>query len=255
MTDNDTLQTRQAIAAKDRSGRMTVTGKLKVALDLMLFDGSRRDDAAKAAGMTIHGLREAFKKPHVKAYYNHGLVVLRESERARNIKRLTEIRDKADNMPAVQAIKELELTPEQARAGQHGGPRAGWAIDLSEQQAGVIIHIHHPPQPMIDVTPIEDEDSQADPPSPPFKSPKRGKAGEWIRGIEPDRSNSPAIARPVGGPCIRRTRQRRPCVFPVGRCSLPKQRKNESMTRTAPPGPVLPLDHPLNPINRGRGQN
>jgi hypothetical protein len=33
---------------------------------------------------------------------------LRTSERARNIHRLTEIRDKADNMPAVNAIKMLE---------------------------------------------------------------------------------------------------------------------------------------------------
>ena len=48
------------------------------------------------------------RKPHVMAYYNAGLQVLRASERPKNIKRLQEIRDAADNMPAVQAIKTLE---------------------------------------------------------------------------------------------------------------------------------------------------
>jgi hypothetical protein len=42
--------------------------------------------------------------------------VLRTSERARNIQRLTEIRDKADNMPAVNAIKMLEQIDEASAA-------------------------------------------------------------------------------------------------------------------------------------------
>jgi hypothetical protein len=167
MTD-DTLPTRQSLAAKDRSGKLTVTGKLKVALDAMLYEGSRRADAAKAAGMTDHGLREAFKKPHVKAYYNAGLVVLRESERARNIKRLTEIRDKADNMPAVQAIKALEGLGDDLPVGL-GDPR--------QQQPGISIRIIHqaPAPPMIDVTPIrppprqiEDDDER----NPIFRAPE-----------------------------------------------------------------------------------
>ena len=144
MTGTDVTPTRQAIEAKDRSGKLTVTGKLKVAIDAMLFEGSRRADAAKSAGMTDHGLREAFKKPHVKAYYNQGLVVLRESERARNIRRLAEIRDAADNMPAVQAIKALEQMPDDVR-------------DLSDprQQPGITIRIINPTPapPTIDVSP------------------------------------------------------------------------------------------------------
>ncbi|WP_342711276.1 hypothetical protein AAFG13_04765 [Bradyrhizobium sp. B124] len=76
MTDEPT---RQAIAAKDRSGRLTVSGKLKTALDLML-EGSRRCDAPTEAGMKPHSLREARKKPHVRAYWNHGLQVMRESK-------------------------------------------------------------------------------------------------------------------------------------------------------------------------------
>ena len=103
MTDQPT---RQAIAAQERSGKLTVSGKLKIAIDLMLYEGSCRADAATAAGMTDHGLREAFKKPHVKAYYNAGLEVLRTSTRARNIRRLDSIADTSGNdLAKVAAIK------------------------------------------------------------------------------------------------------------------------------------------------------
>jgi hypothetical protein len=163
MTDETKPITRQAIAAKERSGKLTVSGKLKVALDEMLFKGSRRADAAIAAGMTDHGLREAFKKPHVKAYYNAGLEVLRTSERARNISALAKVRDDSENdMAIVSAAKALEQLAEPNGPGGPGGGRGrgtGWCIDLSDSP-GVVIHIVGPEQqplqpagPIIDVTP------------------------------------------------------------------------------------------------------
>ena len=111
---NDLTPTRQAVAAKERSGKLTVSGKLKIAIDLMLFEGSCRADAATAAGMKDHSLREAMKKPHVKQYYNAGLDVLRTSERARNISALAKVRDTSDNgMAVVSAAKALEQIAEQ----------------------------------------------------------------------------------------------------------------------------------------------
>jgi hypothetical protein len=151
MTDTD-QPTRQAIAAKDRSGKLTVSGKLKVALDTMLYQGSCRAVAAKAAGMTDHGLREAFKKPHVKAFYNAGLQILRDSERARNIHRAVEIRDAANNQPAIQAIRLLEDLGD-----EHGG-RFNLNLGIT-LQAGYVIDIRDDapqttrPAPIIDVTP------------------------------------------------------------------------------------------------------
>jgi hypothetical protein len=166
-SDNDKQITRQAIAAKERSGKLTVSGKLKAAIDLMLYEGSRRAEAAIAARMTDHGLREAFKKPHVKAYYNAGLEVLRTSERARNISALAGVRDKSDNdMAIVSAAKALEQIAEPNGPGGPGGGRggrAGWCIDLSESP-GVVIHIvgpeRDPPVRTIDITPtipVQDE--------------------------------------------------------------------------------------------------
>lgn len=150
MTDKELTTTRQAVAAKERSGKLTVSGKLKTAIDLMLFEGSRRPEAALAAGMTDHGLREAFKKPHVKRYYLAGLEVLRTSERARNISALAKVRDESENsMAIVSAAKALEQLAEPNGPGGAGGGRsggAGWLIDLSDepQRAGIVIHIVHP---------------------------------------------------------------------------------------------------------------
>jgi hypothetical protein len=162
---NDIEPTRQAIAAKDRSGKLTVSGKLKIAIDLML-EGSRRADAAAAAGLKDHSVREAMKKAHVRAYWNHGLQVMRESERARNVFALATVRDSSSNdMARVSAAKALEQIADPTLPGGSGGgrARAGWAIDLSydEPRAGLVIVVNHPPaQPAakdggltIDVTP------------------------------------------------------------------------------------------------------
>ncbi|WP_156164858.1 hypothetical protein [Bradyrhizobium sp. LTSP885] len=166
MTDDKTPTTRQAVAAQDRSGKLTVSGKLKVALDEMLFKGSRRAEAAAAAGMTDHGLREAMKKVHVKRYYNAGLEVLRTSERARNISALAKVRDQSDNsMAVVSAAKALEQLAEPNGPGGRGGGRtgAGWAIDLSEPQLPGLVIVIRPreeasalPSKMIDVTPNDE---------------------------------------------------------------------------------------------------
>lgn len=158
MTDNDKPITRQAIAAKERSGKLTVTGKLKVALDEMLFKASCRADAAEAAGMTDHGLREAMKKAHVKAYYSQGLEVLRTSERARNIFALAKVRDSSDNgMAVVSAAKALEQLADVAPpvgSGPHDRP--GVVIQIINQPA----RDPQGPQPgaVIDLTPTPSAD-------------------------------------------------------------------------------------------------
>jgi hypothetical protein len=149
MTDETKPITRQAVAAQGRSGKLTVSGKLKVALDAMLFEGACRPDAAKTAGMTDHSLRSALKKVHVKQYYNAGLEVLRTSTRARNILRLDAIADNAGNdMARVAAIKTLEALDEQERQRTPGGVGRVTA-------PGLIIVVNAAPQSatVIDVTP------------------------------------------------------------------------------------------------------
>jgi hypothetical protein len=72
--------TRQARAIEGRSARGQVTGKLRRAIEAMVWEGSCRPDAAAAAGLRDHSVREALRKPHVKAFYRAQLDVLRTRE-------------------------------------------------------------------------------------------------------------------------------------------------------------------------------
>lgn len=103
-----TTTTRQAAQAKTASKPLAVTGKLKQAVDLMIETGAHWDDAAVQAGLTVRTMRLALERPHVLAHLKAAREVFRVRASAANIHRLTQIRDAADNMPAVNAIKALE---------------------------------------------------------------------------------------------------------------------------------------------------
>ena len=88
--------------------RDRVKGKLAVALALMVDQGLRIDAAAQQEGTTTRTVRKAFAKPHVLEYVRKRRQMLLASVNARNIQRLAEIRDAADNMPAVNSVLALE---------------------------------------------------------------------------------------------------------------------------------------------------
>jgi hypothetical protein len=101
--------TRQALAAKDRSLPGKVTGRLRKAIDLMVWQGARRSEAAEAAGLKDHSLRQALKRPHVLSAYLQECEVLRLSGRAKRIHHLDELAAQRTNMnAAVAAIKAAE---------------------------------------------------------------------------------------------------------------------------------------------------
>jgi hypothetical protein len=140
-----TAPTRQALEAVNRSYPGKVTGRLRAALLDMVWKGSRRDDAAKANSMSIHGLREALRKPHVKAFYLAELGVLRESERPKTFHRLCDLRDQDENKnAAVAAAKALEQISDIEVARPSNAP-----------SPGVTIRIINQAQPVIDVTPTQ----------------------------------------------------------------------------------------------------
>lgn len=113
LTDTDALTKRQ-ISRREGSAPLKVTGRLKRALDLMVWERLTDNKAAVEAGLTISALRMALQRPHVAAYYKAQREVLRQREAPANIHRLLEIRDAANNMPAVQAIKVLEQLGDEA---------------------------------------------------------------------------------------------------------------------------------------------
>jgi hypothetical protein len=148
---------RQKLAAQDRSLPGLVTGKLRRALDAMVWSGARRAEAAKAAGMTDHGLRAAFKRPHVMNAYLREVEVLRANERARTIHRLAEIRDAANNMPAVNASKML-LESGETEAHRRGAVQTPGLIVIVE---GANARVHSA-KPTIDVEPVRGPDRSRD---------------------------------------------------------------------------------------------
>jgi hypothetical protein len=112
---NTLLTTRQAAAIEGRSRRGKVTGKLRDALERMVWQGEKRADAAAKAGLADSSLRAALRKPHVLQHYNAELAALRASLRARNVHRLDNIADVSKNdMARVGAIKALEVITDQA---------------------------------------------------------------------------------------------------------------------------------------------
>jgi hypothetical protein len=74
----------------------------------MVDEGKRIDLAAQEVGMTTSAVRKAFERPHVLEYVRKRRQMLLASVNARNIQRLAEIRDAADNMPAVNSVLALE---------------------------------------------------------------------------------------------------------------------------------------------------
>lgn len=122
-----------------------LTPRVRTAIKLMVWDGKPCDRAAAEVGLTTRAMRLALEKPPVLAALKREKQVLRESVSARNILRLAEIRDAADNMPAIQAIRTLE---------QMGDDQPGAASGASASP-GITIRIINqaPAPPTIDVTP------------------------------------------------------------------------------------------------------
>jgi hypothetical protein len=135
------IRTRQAAAIEGRSKRLTVTGKLKVAIEAMIWEALPRAEAAAKAGMADSSLRFALRKPHVLAHHNAELAALRTSLRARNAHRLNTIAQESKNhMASVAAIKTLEGLADASEQHLAAGPR---------QTPGLTIVIHQPAVPKI----------------------------------------------------------------------------------------------------------
>ncbi len=122
-----------------------VTGKVRLAIEAMIWEGLPRNQAAAKAGISEHGLYKALRKPPVKAFYMHELDVLRTSERARDIHTLNEVRDQTSNqMARVQAVK----AKWQIEDGETGARSANSLPGLQ-----IVIVQGNAAAPMVDVTP------------------------------------------------------------------------------------------------------
>lgn len=110
--------------------RLKIGAKLRVAIDAIVFDGLDLAAAAERANCSTRSVRKAFERSHVLAYLKRRREVLRASASGSNIRRLVEIRDAADNMPALQAIRTLEQMGESDGMGGSGATRAAPGLTI-----------------------------------------------------------------------------------------------------------------------------
>ncbi len=73
------------------------TARQRRAIEAMVYDGAKRADAAKLAGLSDHALRQALTKPHTLAFLNECQEMLRTSLRPRALNRIGDLIDKADS--------------------------------------------------------------------------------------------------------------------------------------------------------------
>ena len=102
---------------------LRITKRVKDAIRAMVVDKQRWDDAARSVGLTARHMRLALEKPHVITYLRKQLDVSRGARQVANFHRLCEIADADNNMPAVNAIKALEMIgDEQTNTKQTASP-------------------------------------------------------------------------------------------------------------------------------------
>lgn len=124
--------------------RLEVRGRLRAALDKMVWEGAELVDACRAVEFSPSAMRKALCRPHVLAYVNKERQVLRASIAPKNIHRLREIRDADNNMPAVNAIKVLEQLGEDQSAREAGVSASPGVtiriVNIVQQSAGAEPH-------------------------------------------------------------------------------------------------------------------
>jgi hypothetical protein len=159
--------TTQQRAAVGKSVRNGVSGRLKVALDEMIEQGTPWEQAAVKSNLTVRAMRLALKRPAVIRYLRDARRVWLSSATGENLHALARVRDQDSNQAAaVQAARSLEALASEQFGGPGtiaaGQPAAGYVIDLSDETTGLSVRISsHPPRRQgdeaIDVTPNEPE--------------------------------------------------------------------------------------------------
>jgi hypothetical protein len=116
--------------ARNKTPKPGITKRVKDAIDAIVERGIAYNEAAAESGLTTRAMRLALERPHVLAYLRQQLKVLRDARTPRNFHRLCSIADAADNLPAVHAIRALELLSEDATARRTDAPTPGVVLNI-----------------------------------------------------------------------------------------------------------------------------
>lgn len=120
---------------------LKITRQVRIAIEAMVWQGLKRTDAAEAAGMKDNSLYVALRRPDVKALYLQELDVLRTSERARSVFRMTQLRDQDDNkMVAFNAAKELAGSSVDQQAAVNSQAMPGLVVQINVTSGTPLTH-------------------------------------------------------------------------------------------------------------------
>jgi hypothetical protein len=86
---------------------IVLTAKNREAIEAMVFDGLKRPDAAALVGLTDHALRTALTKPHVLAFLNECMEVLRTGLRPRALHTMGELLESKNDSTKFKAAEYL----------------------------------------------------------------------------------------------------------------------------------------------------
>jgi hypothetical protein len=126
-----------------------VSGKIRVAIEAIAFEGCDRREAAQRAGLDLHSLRTMLSQSRYLKALERALQVRRTLERPRNLQRAIELRDQERHLPtALAAVRFLEGEGE--RGGASGG--AG-SVTVNVMSPGWIIQ---PPAARMQANPLID---------------------------------------------------------------------------------------------------
>jgi hypothetical protein len=123
--------------ARNKTPKPRITKRVKDAIDAIVERGIAYNEAAAESGLTTRAMRLALERPHVLSYLRQQLKVLRDARAPRNFHRLCEIADAADNLPAVHAIRALELLSEEATGRRSDTPTPGVVLNIISSPAPI----------------------------------------------------------------------------------------------------------------------
>lgn len=139
-------------SATVRNERRRVTGRVKQALDAMVYEGKRFDEAAQQAGLTVRTMRYALERPHCLTYLREQKQVFRASVSAQNIHKLAELRDTSGNamaqLGAIKVLEQIDSDP-QSQSGGIRSPGFMIVVNAGSQPAGSLkplIELHSEPR-------------------------------------------------------------------------------------------------------------
>lgn len=141
-----------APSATVRNERRRVTGRVKLALDAMVYEGKRFDEAALQAGLTVRTMRYALERPHCLRYLREQKQVFRASVSAQNIHKLAELRDSSGNamaqLGAIKVLEQIDSDP-QAQSSAIRSPGFVIVVNAGSQPVGnakPLIELHSEPR-------------------------------------------------------------------------------------------------------------